>query len=40
MVNEILPDKNNKIIYASSGDSDQPGDLPCLISLHYLHEEI
>ena len=32
-------DKTNKMISALSKDSDQPGHLPSLISLHCSHEE-
>ena len=37
--NEPPRDKTNKMAYAPSEDSDQPGHLPSLISLGCLHEE-
>ena len=39
ILNQPPHDKTNKMAYVPSEDSDQPGHLPSLISLHYLHEE-
>ena len=36
---ELAHDKTNKLIHAPSKDSDQPGNLPSLISLRCPHEE-
>ena len=38
-INEPSQDKTDKMVCATSEDSDQPGHLPSLISLHCRHEE-
>ena len=39
LIMELPHDKSNKMTYVPSEDSDQPGHLPSLISLHCPHEE-